>query len=183
MNSKKKNKINANVREFADADYRKKLSKDEQAWYDQFENEYYCNAHPAENSLHRTELGSDYDKKVVGKDSFGRDVNLKRQMWNNEYARRNDIQGNARASNRMSNVADLEPFLASQDEQLEPGPDLQLKFTSDASSVNIQLITELIEALNEPDADRFKLITKYGLDFVELTKNAKKLLKEERSRR
>lgn len=59
--NRKKNFVYA-VRDYADADYLKKLTDDERAWYYQFEDEYYNNQH-REGSIHSASEGYDEDQK------------------------------------------------------------------------------------------------------------------------
>lgn len=60
----KKNRLRRNVAKKSDMDYWDKLNKEQKEFMLTFENEFYCNAHGKNGSLHRKALGKEYDSKV-----------------------------------------------------------------------------------------------------------------------
>lgn len=66
---KKNTKFRANVKKFVDCDYKSKLNKEELAFYEKFEREYYSNEINRKGSLHK-EILSDDDFKRCKKETF-----------------------------------------------------------------------------------------------------------------
>ena len=60
----RKNRLRRNVSKKSDMDYWDKLNPKQKEFMLQFENEYYCNAHGKQGSLHRKAFKSEYEKTV-----------------------------------------------------------------------------------------------------------------------
>ena len=56
-----------------------------------FNNEYYANDAGKEDSIHKTELGDKFDKEVVGKNIWGKDITMKQEIYQANQARQRDV--------------------------------------------------------------------------------------------
>lgn len=91
---KKKTKFRENVKKFVDCDYKHKMNKEELAFYEKFEREYYSNEINRKGSLHK-EILSDEDFKRCKKETF--DAN---------NAQNRDVYAIASTSNNYLNFMD-----------------------------------------------------------------------------
>lgn len=90
MSEKRKKSFPYPIREFVDADYLSKLSKEEREWYYQFENEYYNNNHRKGEIINKQDNYESEIKKELDDQSNA----TRRDVYNNHTrvtVRSNDI--------------------------------------------------------------------------------------------
>lgn len=103
----KKIRIRRNVKGYADMDYIEKLSPEQKAYMDKFVDEYYCNGHGKEGSLHREALGDSYKSH-------------KKELHLNHNAQNRDILSIAGCSNNVVPIQKVEHTLTiDQTESIE----------------------------------------------------------------
>lgn len=89
---KLKLKVNRNIRDFVDYDYLKDLTQEQLEFMEKFTDEFYCNGHSKEGSLH-SEL-PEYESK------------LKKQEFDNTNARNRDAFGFCKNTGRLNSYLD-----------------------------------------------------------------------------
>lgn len=167
--TKKKIAIRKNVREFVDADYLDSLNEEELDYYYQFINEYYCNSHRDENSLHKQHLGDKYDKELSEYiNAYGRPITIKQAMDRDTNLKNVDIYGLNRCSNKLDNIDDQ--YNLYEDNTLTIKDKIRM---SSPKEVMNQLIEETKDMLNNTE-DKEKVLRELAEKAIEVYIHSKK---------
>ena len=166
--SKKRNKFRANVKPFADCDYKKgvknqhgelvirALNKEELDFYEKFENEYYCNTINREGSLH---------KEILNDDDFER---CKKETFAMNNSQNRDIYGIAATSEHYLT------FIDDDNNFVEPAaPETISKIQNPNYAFNV-FLNQTIDEINNGGRELEVILIEYGQELVKLGASLRK---------
>ena len=92
-----------------------------------FNEEYYANDHNKEDSLHNIELGEKYSEEVVGQNRYGKDINMRKDMYQQANVRKQDVYSVLRGSKFHEDPNLLYDILAENGEEVIPAKKEDMK--------------------------------------------------------
>ena len=157
--TKKRNKFRANMRSYVDCDYKNKLSPEELAWYEQFEDEYYANGVNKKDSIHRQNLSEE---------DF---VRCKKETYNATNAQNRDQYGiSATSKNYLK-------FIDDENEYIEPASvkSSGISLLNDPQyAFKVFLETTLDEIESDNGRDLRTILVEFGRELVKLGASLRK---------